>query len=155
MDTIDYRIPKVEIKSDIAIDNGVAFEEDEYIMFLDKISRYRHGEETVFEFLSKKKGFIPLKKSSSGEFIIVNMDDIAYIREKEKNVLSLQRQIKLYMKNNLSLELGHINPLPDSQSRVLDYLNQDSLFLLFYQEDQKIFINKSKIIKVIEKSGKP
>jgi hypothetical protein len=150
MDKFDYRIPKIEMTAEIAIDTGVVFEHAEYTLFLDKFSRYRKGEETIYEFLNKRNEFIPLKKFSTGEFVIVNMKDIAYVKEREPFPAQYQRRIKLIMEHNFQLEVGHINPLPDSHSRVLDYLNQDTPFLLFYHEDQKIFINKYKIIQVKE-----
>ena len=39
---------------------------------------------------------------------------------------------------------------PESKSRVLDYLNQENQFLLFYHGGQEIYVNKDKIVKVKE-----
>ncbi len=150
MDKIDYKIPKVEVKVDIVIDDKKNPNEEEYILYLNEYSRYRKGQETLFEFLNKKQEFIPVKRCINEEFFILNSDDIIYIKEKEKSTAQVQRKIVLYLKNNFHMELDHINPLPDSQSRVLDYLNQETHFLLFYWNDLKIFINKSKILKVKE-----
>lgn len=150
MSTIDYKIPKIEIHTDIAVDNGTTFDIDEYILFLNQFSRYRKGQETIYEFLNKKKEFIPAKRANSGDLAILNHAQIVYVREKEKQKLPPHRQLVLFLKNSVQLEVGHVNPLPDSQSRVLDYLNQETEFILFYHDQQKIFVNKNKIIKVSE-----
>jgi len=148
MDILDYKIPKVEVRAYIALDNGLTFEQDEYVIFLDQFSRYRKSEQSIYEFLNSKNGFIPLKNCDAGEFLIVNINDVVYVKEKEKFIGQYERKIKLQMENNFLLEVDHINPLPDSHSRVLDYLNQETDFLLFYHDDRKIFINKKKILRV-------
>jgi hypothetical protein len=152
MSKLDYRIPKIEAKVDILVDDEI-HEAEEYILFLDEFSRYRKGKETLYEFLNKKKEkeFIPLKNVSTGEFVILKLDEIIYIKEKEKFSNHSIKEIVLTLKNKIQLEVGHFNPLPDSQSRVLDYLNQEVIFILFYHDERKIFVNKNKIVKVIER----
>jgi hypothetical protein len=151
MNTIDYKVPKIQLSADILVDYSSKPEAEEYLLFLNEFSRYRKGKETIYEFLSQKKQFIPLKHASTGEFIALNVDDIIYVREKEKAVIQPnQNKITLYLRNHFQLEVEHFNPLPDSRSRVLDYLNQEGHFILFRQGEHKIFINKQKIIKVRE-----
>ena len=151
MSKINYKIPKIEAKVTVFIDDE-RIPEEEYIMFLDEFSRYRKGKETIYEFLNKKKSneFVPLKHSGTGGFVILNLDDIVYVKEEEKSNKQSHQKVLLYLKNNTQLEVDHFNPLPDSQSRVLDYLNQEVQFILFYHENRKIFINKSKIIRIKE-----
>ncbi|MCP5047383.1 MAG: hypothetical protein GY940_09450 [bacterium] len=151
MNTLDYKIPKIQVTAEILVDYRTAPEVEEYILFLNEFSRYRKGKETIYEFLSQKKQFIPLKDCKTGEFIAMNVDDIVYVREKEKSSPQPeQSKVTLYLRANFILEVEHFNPLPDSQSRVLDYLNQEGQFILFRQGEQKIFVNKQKIIKVKE-----
>jgi hypothetical protein len=151
METTDFKIPKVQVNVEILIDNGLTTgEAEEYTIFLSEYSRYRKGKETTFEFLNKKKDFIPLKKVSTGEIEILRAGEIIYVKEKTKSQSASQQYVTLFFRNNLRLEVGHVNPLPDSHSRVLDYLNQESRFLLFYSNEQKLFVNKSKIAKVKE-----
>jgi hypothetical protein len=153
MSKLDYKIPKIEAKVDILIDDETTSEAKEYILFLDEFSRYRKGKETLYEFLNKKKEkeFIPLKNFNSGEFIILKLDDIVYVKEKEIYSHQSFQEVVLSLRNNIQLEVGHFNPLPDSQSRVLDYLNQEVQFILFYHDERKIFVNKNKIIRVKER----
>lgn len=154
MNTIDYKIPKLEVKVDILIDDGSEERPlpKEYTLFLNEVSRYRKGPETVYEFLNKHKQFVPLKESGSGDFMALNLDDVVFVRERESDdALSDQKEVTLFFRRNLHLEAGYMSPLPDSQSRLLDYLNQESQFILFTQGGQKMFVNKNLILKVKER----
>jgi hypothetical protein len=126
---------------------------EEYILFLDEFSRYRRGKETMYEFLNKRKEkeFIPLKSCNTGELFLMKLDDIIFVKEKDRSGQQSLQEIVFTLRNNIQLEVGHINPLPESQSRVLDYLNQEVRFIVFYHDERKIFINKNKIIKVKER----
>jgi hypothetical protein len=149
----DYIIPKIEVKVDMLIDAETSSAIEEYILFLDEFSRYRRGKETIYEFLNKRKEkeFIPIKSCKNGEFFLLKLDDIIFVKEKEKSGQQSLQEIVFTLRNNIQLEVGHINPLPESQSRVLDYLNQEVRFIVFYHDERKIFINKNKIIKVKER----
>jgi hypothetical protein len=152
MSMINYRIPKIEVKIEVLI-NQESTVPGEYILFLNEFSRYRKGEETIFEFLNKEKEkcFIPLKNAVTGEFIIVCTDELIYVKEQEETQIppSIKR-LRLQMTNNIQLEVDHFKLLPESQSRVLDYLNDKSQLIVFYQENRKIYINKTKIRTVTE-----
>jgi hypothetical protein len=152
MSKIDYIIPKIEVKVDIMIDDEPNPGVEECVLFLDEFSRYRSGKETIYEFLNKKKEteFIPLKNCNTGELFIMNLNDIVYVKEKERFSNHTFQEIVLTLRNNIQLQVGHFNPLPESQSRILDYLNQEALFIMFSHDERKIFVNKNKIIKVKE-----
>lgn len=153
MSKIDYIIPKIEVKVDIMIDDETNPRVEEHVLFLDEFSRYRKGRETIYEFLNQKKEkeFIPLKNCNSGEFFLLKLDDIVFVKEKERFNSQTFQEIVFTLRNNVRMEVGHFNPLPESQSRVLDYLNQEVLFIMFSHDERKIFINKNKIIKVKER----
>lgn len=150
MSDTDYKIPKIETKVEILVDQKNQ-KSEKYILFLNEYSRYQKGQETLYEFLNKGRDFIPLKNPANREFFILNINDILYLKEQKKSQepQSLKKVI-LYLKNNVELELNHFKPLPDSQSRVLDYLNGKNQFVVFIQKDRKIFVNKKKILKVKE-----
>lgn len=153
MSAIDYKIPKISVKTDVLIDeeNGVP---REYILFLNEFSRYRKGEETIFEFLNKEKEscFIPMKIAETGKFLIVCSSELIYVREQaEFQPPPTPKRLVLHMVNNMDLEVDFFKLLPESQSRVLDYLNDKSMFVVFYQDNRKIYINKNKIRTVEEK----
>ncbi|MCP4157364.1 MAG: hypothetical protein GY757_57165 [bacterium] len=151
MSSIDYKIPKIEVKAYILVDQDGGNPE-EYILYLNEFSRYRKGQETLFEFLNKDKSFIPLKHSDSGEFIALNIDRIIYLEEQMEatEVMASKKQVLIDLVKNINMEVGHFRPLPDSQSRVQDYLNGNNQFIVFFHNNRKIFFNKHKIIKVKE-----
>ena len=95
MDTLDYKIPKFQIMVDILVHHGTVPQTEEYLLFLNEFSRYRKGKETIFEFLNKKKNFIPMTRCSSEEFIAMNSDDIIYVRKKETFESQPQRIVTL------------------------------------------------------------
>ena len=151
----DYTIPKLQVQVDMLIDEGKPPEIEVYVLFLDEFSQFRTGPETLDEFLNKKKEleFIPVKNFNSDEFFILNLKDIVFVREKEKSTTQALQKVTLFLRNNIKLEVDHSNPFPETQARarVLDYLNQEGQFVLFYHEYQKLFVNKNKIIKVRER----
>lgn len=150
MSTLDYKIPKLEVKAEIFTDHSGTHPEN-FFLFLSEYSRYRKGPETIFEFLNKGKAFIPLRNASTGSFIVLNVTEIIYLKEdNETRIPPSVKQVKLYLKNHLDLVVDHFKPLPDSQSRVLDYLNDKNQFIVFFHEGCKIYINKEKILKVEE-----
>jgi hypothetical protein len=150
MTTIDYKIPKLEVKTEIFTDH-TGTRPEEYFLFLSEYSRYRKGPETIFEFLNKGKAFIPLKHVPTGRFIALNVNEIIYLKEvSETRTPPSVKKVKLYLKNDLDLTVDHFKPLPDSQSRVLDYLNDKNQFIVFFHDGCKIFINKEKVLKVEE-----
>lgn len=153
MSKTDYIIPKIEVKVDILVDGETNPRIEEYILFLDEFSRFRKGKETIYEFLNKRKEkeFIPLKNCNTGELFLMKLDNIIFVKEKERSGQQSLQEIVFTLRNNIQLQVGHSNPLPDSQSRVLDYLNQEVQFIVFFHDERKIFINKNKIIKVKER----
>lgn len=152
MSPIDYRIPKIENKAEILIESDTP---KEYVLFLNEFSRYRKGQETISEFLNKDKDkfFIPLKDVETGDFIVVNIDEIVYVQEleKETEISPAARRLTLYLTNHIQLEVDYSKLLPESHARVLDYLNDKNQFTVFYNNERKVHINKNKILKVKEK----
>ncbi len=150
MSKIDYRIPKSEVTVDILVDHWDG-KVAEYVLYLSMVSRYRKGPESLFEFLNKDKSFIPIKDVASGQVTILNMDEIMYVEEKEPaGNGETGREVTLYLTHRVTLKLVHFKPMPDAQSRTLDYLNDPSRFIVFANQGRRIFINKNKIVKVQE-----
>jgi hypothetical protein len=146
-----YRVPKREIKVDIVIDkiSGSNYSK-EYTLFLNEFSRFSSGEETIYEYLNSNIQFIPLKAPSSNELLIVNIDDIIYIKEKENSDIPSCQELIVFFREDFELKVKQYNQLPKSHSRIIDYLNQENRFVSFLFENQKIYINKNKIMMVKE-----
>lgn len=151
MSTINYKIPKIELVVDLLLDQ-LQTHPEEYIVFLNQFSRYRKGPESIAEFLNKDKHFIPLKHVSDGRYVVANLNQLVYVREKEEiPELPEFRMVKIFLENkNVELTVQHFAPLPDSQARVLDYLNDKNKFVVFYHNRRRIHVNKDKILCVEE-----
>ncbi|MCP5105952.1 MAG: hypothetical protein GY950_21370 [bacterium] len=154
MSSIDYKIPKIEVKVELFTHHQKVNTPKEYVLFLNEYSRYRKGPETIFEFLNTEKHyFIPLIESQTGAFVIQNIDAIIYLKEMaESQVPPSLKRVVLFLSDNRELVVSHFKPLPESHSRVLDYLNDKNQFIVFYHQDRKVFVNKRKIIKAEEKN---
>ncbi len=151
MSVIDYKVPKVNVNVDVLI-NEEAGTPMECLLFLNEFSRYRKGKETILEFLNKENYFIPLKVADTGKFIIVSTNELVYVKEQdESKPPPSPKRLVLHMVNNIRLEVDFFKLLPESQSRVLDYLNDKSQFIVFYHENRKIYVNKHKIRRLEEK----
>ncbi len=146
--TLDYKIPKIEAKVLILFDQDTG-EPTEYSIFLNEFSRYRKGQESISEFLNKDRGFIPVKNTATGEYSVANINHIVYlIDQKEFQTTDEPKHVSIDLINNRKLEAEHFKPMPDSQSRLLDFLNEQSKFVVFGFNGHKIFINKNKIVNV-------
>lgn len=153
MSTIDYKIPKIKVKADVVI-NQEGETPKKCILFLNEFSRYRKGKETILEFLNKEKEncFIPMQIADTGQFIIVCVNELVYVKEQEESQPPpAPKRLVIHMVNNIDLDVDFFRLLPESHSRVLDYLNDKTQFIVFYQGNRKIYVNKYKIRKVEEK----
>ncbi len=148
MHSLDYKIPKIEVKAVILLDEPEA-KPAEYILFFNEFSRYRRGQETMFEFLNAERSFIPVKDAATGEFMVFNIDQILFLREIQNFEAPPGRKpVVVHLSHKIQLKVEHFKLLPDSQSRILDYLNEQSRFIVFFYNGHRMFINKHKIVKV-------
>ena len=49
-----------------------------------------------------------------------------------------------------SLEVRHFQILPESYSRTVDIFNTANVFLPFLNENCKVYVNKTKILRIME-----
>ncbi len=145
----NYKVEKIKTTVDILMDDGNN-ELCGYNIYLNKYSRYKKGKESISELIESKKFVIPVIKEDGKDFLILNKNEIVYIKEREVSLIQNQKNIKLFLKNNIVLEAELLKIHKDSRARVLDYFNTDNIFLEFIYNDAKIYINKNKVIKVSE-----
>ena len=149
MESIGYKVEKIKTMVEILIDDNANQPFDAYL-FLNQFSRFKKGEETISEFLESDKFMIPIVQVSSGDFIMLNKNELLYVKEKEVNVIQNQKNVKLHFKNQISLKVELMNVHSGARGRVLDYLNNPLQFLQFIHSDSNIYINKNKILKIQE-----
>ena len=142
----DIKVSKTEKKVEVLFKTNQS-ETEECTLFLNQYSRFEKGEETLKEFLNNCERFIPVKTSNSNTCTIVNLNEVIYMLEKERTRLFAKKKVLLFLTDDIEIEVGHFNNLPDYHSRILDYLNKDEPFAPFLFKGVKIYINKEKIIR--------
>ncbi len=145
----NYKVEKVKIIVDIMIDDGKN-NIREYCIYLNKFSRLKKGRESIAELIDSKKFVIPVITEDTNEFLILNKNEIIYIREKEVTLIQNEKNIKLFIKD-MELDVELIKTHKNARARVLDYFNTDTQFLQFVYNDSKIYVNKNKVYKISEK----
>jgi len=145
----NYKVEKIKTTVDILMDDGNN-ELFGYNIYLNKYSRYKKGKESISELIESKKFVIPVIKEEGKDFLILNKNEIVYIKEREVSLIQNQKNIKLFLKNNIVLEVELLKIHKDARARVLDYFNTNNTFLEFIYNDAKIYVNKNKVIKVSE-----
>lgn len=144
----DFKIPKRERAVEILFDdNSGKFQP--YIIYLNEFSEYRRGEETVEEFLRRNTDFIPVKEPETGTTSIINKAEIICLNEAEPVESMGDTPIILILRNRFKLHVTHIAELPAFRSRVQDYLNNDLQFLEFGFKGTRLYVNKTKISRIM------
>lgn len=145
----NYKVEKIKTIVEILLDDGTN-KVHEYGIYLNRFSRLKKGVESISELIESKKSVIPVVMESNNDFLILNKNEIIYIREKEVSLIQNEKNIKLFIKNNIELDVELVKVHKDARSRVLDYFNTESIFLQFIYDDSKIYVNKNKVYKIKE-----
>jgi len=117
---------------------------------LSLTSRSGTGEETVAEYLEHSERFIPLRFRPFQPAVLVNTDDIVYVRSRRDDQPKGGKMMKVRFSNGVEIFVEHQTTLPDAKARILDYLNGPQRFLRFLTEGVEIFINKDHVMEVTE-----
>ncbi len=145
----NYKVEKIKTIVEILLDDGTN-KVHEYGIYLNRFSRLKKGIESISELIESNKFVIPVVMESNNDFLILNKNEIIYIREKEVSLIQNEKNIKLFIKNNIELDVELVKVHKDARSRVLDYFNTENVFLQFIHDDSKIYVNKYKVYKILE-----
>ena len=146
---MNLKIPKIEVKVDIVMVDSMS-KTEECSLFLNQHSQFHKGSETLEEFLNSGQSFIPVKRTITGKFFILNIDALIWAREKIKVEEKGEKTMFIHFPGQNSLEVRHFQILPESHSRTVDIFNAANVFLPFLHENCKVYINKTKILRVME-----
>jgi hypothetical protein len=142
----ELRIPKNEVRVEIRLSDGG--ESEDFFFFLNQCSPFHHGPETLDEFLNACRGFIPVRHAARQEALLLNMNDILFVHEKEPCEESGERTIRLQFHGLVEMEVRHFEMQPLFHARPIDFFNSAPAFLSFLHGGRKIYINKSHVAKV-------
>jgi len=145
-----YKIEKIIRPVEILLDIQ-GNQPETFALFLNQYSRFGTGEESLAEFLNSNTGFVPVRNAKSGAPALINLQEAIYIRETEPvQPMAARKKISLLLVNRTEMDVEHFQEMPDSRSRLLDFLNSDEPFICFLREGTKIHINRNKIIRSSE-----
>jgi hypothetical protein len=146
----NFKISKIERPVEILLDLEPV-QPETFTLFLNQYSRFGTREESLAEFLNSNTGFIPVRSGKSGTPALINLQEAIYIRETESaQPMTARKKISLLLRNRTEMAVEHFQEMPDSRSRLLDFLNGDEQFICFLQEGTRIYINRDKIIRSSE-----
>jgi hypothetical protein len=144
----ELRVPKREVTAEV-IFLYAADRPQSCLFYLSFYSPRRNGEESLAEYLNSQHSFLPLRDKASGEFFIVHVDQILYVREAPLAEISGNRPMRLHLQNGAMLELLTCEPRRAWHSRPIDLLNDAERFVDFIQDDHsRIHVNKRHIARV-------
>ncbi len=138
----DFTVPKIPIKLQIMRESDSDFQDCR--LFLSSASRYDRGPETLLEFLNSGLDFVPVELN--GKVDIMNIRHIMVFRDDSDSIDERGKRIVLALKNGKVFTCQMGAKLPESHSRIQDYLNLDTIFLEFISENVRLFVNKVMIL---------
>jgi hypothetical protein len=144
----ELRVPKREVTADVTF-LYAADRSQSCLFYLSFYSPRRNGEESLTEYLNSQHSFLPLRDKAGGEFFIVHVDQILYVRETPLGEMKGGRPLHLHLQNGAVLELFTCEPRHAWRSRPIDLLNDAERFVDFLQEDRtRLHVNKCHIVRV-------
>ena len=146
---MNLKIPKIEVRVDMVMVDSMP-KTEECSLFLNQHSQFHRGSETLEEFLNSGQSFIPVKRTTTGKFFILNTDALIWVREKIKVEEKGEKKMFIHFSGQNSLEVRHFQILPEFYSRTVDIFNITNVFLPFLHENCKVYVNKTKILRIIE-----
>ena len=144
----ELRVPKREVMADVTF-LYAGDQPQSCLFYLSFYSAHRSGEESLSEYLNSMHSFFPLRDKASGEFFIVHVNQVLYVREAPAAEMIGTRPLRLYLQNGAELKLHTSEPRHAWRSRPIDLLNDAERFVAFIGEDHaRIHVNKRHIARV-------
>ena len=145
-----YEIPKISVPVELLL---IGNDSVEGTMFVTEDLVSAEGNPLLEEFLNGNPGhFFPFK-SSAGAYRLINKDHLIMVKSSQ-NDEEIKNQTTLPPKNlvahctNARIVYGVVYPTLVEDSRVTDIINQEDVFIVLYQNGQKLIINRNHIIYI-------
>ncbi|MCG2810574.1 MAG: hypothetical protein L6428_03825 [Candidatus Aminicenantes bacterium] len=145
----ELRVPKREVMADVTF-LYAADRPQPCLFYLSFYSPRRSGEESLCEYLNSMHSFFPLRDKASGEFFIVHVNQVMYVREAPLVEMIGTRSLCLHLQNGTKLQLYTCEPRHAWRSRPIDLLNNDAERFVAFSGDNhaRIHVNKRHIARV-------
>ena len=145
-----YEIPKISVPVELLLMDS---ETVEGTMFVTEDLLSAEGNPLVEEFLNENPvHFFPFE-SSAGAYRLINKDHLIMVKSSQDDE-EIKNQTPLPPKNlvvhftNARTVYGIVYPTLAEESRVSDIINQKDVFIVLYQNGQKLIINRNHIIYI-------
>jgi len=146
---MDLKIPKIEIRVELLMVDSTT-KTEECSIYVNQHSQFHKDHETLEEFLNSGQAFIPVKRNMTGKFFVLHIDALIWVREKTKAEEKGEKKMFIHFAGQYSLEVQQFQILPTSYSRTVDIFNTPNRFLSFIHENCKLYVNKNKILRIME-----
>lgn len=144
----ELRVPKREVRADVTFLYAPE-RPQQCLFFLNHYSPRSSGEESLAEHLNSGQAFFPLRDKSSGEFFIVHVHQILYVREAQAQERSRRLPMSLHLEGGTVLHVFTFEPRHAWRSRPIDLLNDPERFIAFALSGPgRIHVNKRHIARV-------
>lgn len=145
-----YEIPKISVPVELLLMNS---ETVEGTMFVTEDLLSAEGNPLIEEFLNEDPNhFFPFE-STAGAYRLINKDHLIMVKSSQDDE-EIKNQTPLPPKNlvvhftNARTVYGIVYPTLSEESRVSDIINQKDVFIVLYQNGQKLIINRNHIIYI-------
>jgi hypothetical protein len=144
----ELRVPKREVTAEVTF-LYAPNQAQPCLFYLSFYSPRRSGEESLADYLNSLHSFLPLRDKASGEFFIVHVNQILFVREESLPELGGGRPLCLHLQNGAALQLHTCEPRHSWRSRPIDLLNDGEHFIAFIRDDHaRVHVNKHHIARV-------
>ncbi|MCZ6502224.1 MAG: hypothetical protein O6945_06900 [Gammaproteobacteria bacterium] len=145
-----YEIPKISVPVELTLMDS---ETVEGTIFVTEDLVSAEGNPLVEEFLNQDPDhFFPFE-SSAGAYRLINKDHLIMVKSSQDDE-EIKHQTPLPPKNlvvhftNARTVYGVVYPTLAEESRASDIINQEDVFMVLYQNGQKLIINRNHIIYI-------
>lgn len=146
----NLKIPKNKKHVKLSLDDGTIIEEKTFFIFLNKFSAYKTGEETLDEFLNSDKLFLPFEDKKTSKVLLINKENILYLSFEFLEKYESSVKILADFGKGREKKFDFVNENQFYRSRLADALNDKELFIPFYFEKEKFYVNRKHIKMVKE-----
>ena len=149
-----YRLPTRPVEARLILSNG---KQEEVTLFLATVTEPRRAPESLDEFLSGSRRFIPVESKNNGKRLLVNLDSLQRIEVGDDAPVLLRTDansapcvdlVRIEMMDDVVLEGTLASILPPERGRMSDFFNMEDTFIALEVEEGVTYVNKRYIAKV-------
>lgn len=154
----ELRVPKRRVTAQVRLVDGSRYSFD---FFLAESTDENAGPERLSDLLNVTQEFIPAIETGTGAMILLARDKIVLARVPpaaeltvEAKVNPVSQEVELHVATNQTIRGQVTYELPQSRSRMIDFLNITPTFISVATSDLIVLVNKHHVIRAVPLSAK-